>query len=261
MKFHFNKYQGTGNDFIIFDGIKQAVNLSNSQIKMICDRRFGIGGDGVIILNETQASEFIMVYFNSDGNESTMCGNGGRCLVQFAKRHGYIADKMLFTAVDGLHHASINNDKPIEVSLLMNDVSELEVNRDFVYLDTGSPHYVTFTSKINEIDVVKEGRRIRNNDRFKNQGVNVNFVEIINNDLQIRTYERGVEDETLSCGTGVTASVLAAAATGRIKDSHQCNVITPGGNLIVKYERTGKGFKNIYLIGPAIFVFEGDIEL
>ena len=261
MKFHFNKYHGTGNDFVIFNGINQPISLSKDQIKKICDRRFGIGGDGVIIFDKAGDSDFKMIYFNSDGNESTMCGNGGRCLVQFAKRHGYITNKIAFTAVDGLHRATISSDNPIEVSLLMNDVNQLEINHDFVFLDTGSPHYVAFANHVKNLDVLKEGRIIRNSERFKKQGVNVNFVQVINNELLIRTYERGVEDETLSCGTGVTASVLAAVATGKIKDDHKYNVITPGGNLRVEYERTNTGFKNVYLIGPAIFVFEGDIEL
>ena len=262
MKQHFYKYQGTGNDFIIFDGKKSKINFTIQQIKRICDRRFGIGGDGVMILENSKSSDFKMVYFNSDGKESSMCGNGGRCIVQFANQQQYIKEKTIFQAIDGLHAATIIDQKKQIVSLKMNDVTDLEITDQFICLNTGSPHLVRFVENANEINIVEVGRSIRNSHGFREKGINVNFVERKQEDLlYIRTYERGVEDETLSCGTGVTASVLAAVATGKIPDNGICKVLTPGGPLSVRYFQEGKAFNEIYLVGPANFVFEGDIEL
>ena len=262
MKQHFYKYQGTGNDFIIFDGKKSNVHFNIEQIKMICNRRFGIGGDGLMILEDSEASDFKMVYYNSDGKESSMCGNGGRCIVQFANRQNYINYKTVFQAVDGEHSGTIIDQRQQIVSLKMGDVNELEIGEKFICVDTGSPHFVKFVNNADEIDIVEKGRTIRNSDRFREKGINVNFVEKRGqNVLYLRTYERGVEDETLSCGTGVTASVLAAVASGEIANNGTCDVLTPGGKLSVHYVLEGKSFRQIYLVGPANFVFEGDIDL
>ena len=261
MEYHFSKYQGTGNDFIIFDVKKQPVNLTTEQIRMICDRRFGVGADGVILFEDSEKFDFRMLYFNADGKEGSMCGNGGRCIVHFAFQQQYIKNETIFNAADGIHKAIVNADNSSIIALLMQDVQTLEVSEDFVYLDTGSPHYVKFVTNADEIDVVVEGRKIRYNDRFSKIGTNVNFVEIRNDELYVRSYERGVEDETLSCGTGVTASVLAAAATGRIKNKNSVNVKTKGGMLRVEYNVKGMGFTDIYLVGPAVYVFEGEINV
>lgn len=261
MKYRFYKYQGTGNDFVIFDGKKQQIDFQKDQINMMCDRRFGIGADGLIILENSLVADFKMSYFNSDGNQSSMCGNGGRCIVRFAQIQNYISSEASFEAIDGIHRGLIKDKNSNEIALLMNDVGTLEIESDYVFLDTGSPHYVTFVDDVDDLDVVIEGRKIRNSSRFIKSGTNVNFVKVNDGSLSVRTYERGVEDETLSCGTGVTAAVLAAAATNRIDKAKGCLVTTPGGQLNVTYSIAGNGFTNIYLIGPAMFVFEGEIDI
>ncbi len=261
MKYNFSKYQGTGNDFIIFDRKKYAANLTSAQINLICDRRFGIGGDGVIFLEGSENSDFKMLYYNADGQEGSMCGNGGRCIVHYAFQQQYIKRETSFEAVDGLHKASVNAETPGQISLLMRAVESIEIADDFVFLNTGSPHYVKFVLNADEIDVVAEGRKIRYNERFNKLGTNVNFVEIRNDELYVRTYERGVEDETLSCGTGVTAAVLAAAATNKVANNNRIRVSTPGGMLDVEFVKNGNGYSAIYLTGPAVCVFEGEINL
>ena len=261
MQLHFHKYQGTGNDFIILDNRKgQYSNLTTSQVKFLCDRRFGIGADGLMMLNEKPSYDFEMIYFNADGRESSMCGNGGRCLVKFAYHMGIHRNSYLFSAVDGDHEAEIDLDGT--VSLHMRDVFEVRpVNGGDYVLNTGSPHYVKMVSDIEKMDVFSKGRQIRNSDAFVKDGINVNFVENKGDDeIFVRTYERGVEDETLSCGTGVTAAALACYhnETG----FNDVVVITKGGKLNVEYDRIDDhNYKNIWLSGPAEKVFEGDIEL
>jgi len=260
MTINFKKYQGTGNDFILIDNRDGKVQLSNEQVKQLCDRKFGIGADGLMLLEDELSFDFKMVYYNSDGNPSSMCGNGGRCITKFAKDLGIITDKTRFLAVDGAHDAIILEDGT--VSLKMTDVKNIEAGTDFFFMNTGSPHYVKHTSNVVALNVFEEGRKIRNSDRFKEEGTNVNFIERFDDYLFVRTYERGVENETLSCGTGVTASALAAACIGMSTSKNNCIVKTPGGNLNVKFDKVLENtFYNIWLEGAAQFVFKGSIEV
>jgi len=262
MTVKFYKYQGTGNDFIMIDN-RNTYGFTKKHtelVKRLCDRKFGIGADGLILLNEKKSYDFEMVYFNSDGNESTMCGNGGRCLIKFAHDLGIIDSKCLFLAIDGPHEGALVDSGVI--SLKMKDVDSLELyaGKD-VILNTGSPHYVRFEENVAGIEIVKEARSIRYNDRFAKEGINVNFVErVSDNEIFVRTYERGVEDETLSCGTGVVASSLAFAKQGG-QGIEKVNIVTPGGTLEVRFEVSAEGYKNVYLIGPAERVFEGTVDI
>jgi diaminopimelate epimerase len=258
MTVKFHKYQGTGNDFIMIDNRAEGLNLSREVIATLCNRRFGIGCDGLIYLQNQDGYDFEMVYFNSDGNESSMCGNGGRCLIRFAHDIGLIASQCRFLAIDGEHEGKIL-DNGI-VSLKMKDVETIEnYHNDFV-LNTGSPHYVQFVNGVQQIKILDEAQKIRYSERFSNKGINVNFVEKkSSNEIFVRTYERGVEGETLSCGTGVVASALSLAyKNGTFLN--EVKIETPGGNLKVEFEPTGKSFRNIHLIGRAVKVFEGSIE-
>lgn len=261
MELSFSKYQGTGNDFIIIDGWDTEIRLSIDQVKFCCDRRFGIGADGLMIIKKHPSYDFEMVYFNSDGQPSSMCGNGARCLVHFAFTKKYIGSTTRFLAIDGEHKADVFSDNI--VSLKMNDVSTVETrNRDY-YLNTGSPHYISSVKNVEAINVVESGRKVRYNDEFKGEGTNVNFVEEYSEGIIVRTYERGVEDETLSCGTGVTAAALVAADlfNKEKKENESVNIKTLGGALKVTFSRRNENMTNIRLIGPATFVFEGNIKL
>ncbi len=260
MKIPFYKYQGTGNDFVMIDNRQNLISKNNTKlVNRLCDRKFGIGGDGLILLEnpEVAGDDFKMVYFNADGNESSMCGNGGRCLVAFAKFLGIIEDKATFTAVDGPHKATITGD---EVSLQMQDLTEIKQLGNMAFLDTGSPHHVVFTKNVAQLDVKKEGAEIRYSDAYiGNGGTNVNFVDMQeNNTFLVRTYERGVEDETLSCGTGVTAVALAAHASGKA-NSNTVKLIVPGGELSVSFKKEDDTYRDVWLTGPAEQVFKGEI--
>ncbi len=253
------KYQGTGNDFVLIDNRKKNIELTKEQVKWLCNRRFGIGADGLMLLELEPGVDFKMIYFNSDGNESSMCGNGGRCITAFANLVGIHKTEFKFLAIDGIHEAKINSEM---ISLKMNDVRDVEVGDDFFYLNTGSPHYVKFVNDIETINVFEEGRKIRYNHRFAAEGTNVNFIQKKENELFVRTYERGVEDETLSCGTGVTAAALVAAFKGKSTDKNTCVIKTLGGNLNVKFEKVLENtFYNIWLEGPATFVFKTIIDI
>lgn len=258
MLLHFQKYQGTGNDFVLIDNRKGEINLTTEQVHFLCHRRFGIGADGLMLLNKHTSLDFTMVYYNSDGNTSTMCGNGGRCIVAFAQNIGAIENKTTFEGIDGPHDAIVNEDGT--VSLKMIDVEEVEINPEFYYLNTGSPHYVRFVEGIEKYDVFTQGKEVRYNDRFNAVGTNVNFVEAIADGIFVRTYERGVEDETFSCGTGVTASAISAGLK-LDKSATNFNITTLGGKLNVRFQANGNGFNNIWLSGPAQHVFTGTIEL
>ena len=263
MRFTFYKYQGTGNDFIILDNRSMTFERDNHElVRQFCDRRFGIGADGLMLLQSHNGFSFEMVYYNSDGNESSMCGNGGRCITAFAKSRGLFETNASFLAVDGPHEAIIGETVggSVMVKLKMNDVSHVENNGDYIFLDTGSPHYVRFEKKAAEVDVYNEGRKIRYSDTFGEKGTNVNFVERTETGLFVRTYERGVEDETYSCGTGVTAAVLGAFATGKLKET-SCRVSTLGGELTVYFTPDKGGFTNIWLEGPVTCVYNGEINV
>jgi len=257
--FNFFKYQGTGNDFIIIDNRNSDISLNNNKVKELCDRRFGIGADGLMLLENHSELDFNMRYFNSDGNESTMCGNGGRCLVAFAKSLNIIGNETSFNSIDGIHKAVINPDNTI--SLEMQKVKKVDIVNKNYFLNTGSPHYVTFKENVKDIDVFKRGREIRNSAEFAPDGTNVNFVELINDKLFVRTFERGVEDETLSCGTGVTASAISTSIhLDSVKNSY--DIITLGGNLNVSFKKLDKNtYTDIWLTGPATFVFKGEKEI
>lgn len=254
MEFTFFKYQGTGNDFVLIDNRNEHFPKNNTKmVAQICDRRFGVGADGLMLLEEHPTADFRMVYYNSDGNLSTMCGNGGRCMVHFAKYLGIILDTARFEAVDGFHNATIDKDW---VSLSMNDVREIKVSKEYIFLNTGSPHHVKMVSALKDYDVFSEGKDIRNR-IYGKEGSNINFVEQVEDSVfSVRTYERGVEDETLSCGTGVTAVALAMFETGKT-DKNNITLKTPGGQLNVRFEKVGENYKNIYLEGPAEQVFKG----
>mgnify|MGYP000986502719 FL=1 len=258
MQLTFYKYQGTGNDFVMIDNRTSVFPKNNTKlVKELCDRRFGVGADGLILLENHDKYDFTMVYYNSDGNESSMCGNGGRCLVAFAKQMGVVSEKAEFEAVDGYHFATINENNI--VSLQMKDVDVVDVKEDYIFLDTGSPHHVEMVDDLNHYNIKEEGAKIRYSDLYGTSGSNVNFVAQLNKDtFSVRTYERGVEDETLSCGTGVTAVAIAMFVTKKTISNHvKLNV--EGGKLAVNFDENNGVFTNVNLIGPATFVFEGTI--
>jgi diaminopimelate epimerase len=256
MQIEFYKYQGTGNDFVMIDNRNSVFDKTNiKQIQFLCDRRFGIGADGLILIENLADLDFNMIYFNADGSQS-FCGNGSRCAVAFAKHLGIIDKQAQFLSTDGEHEAWIN--AVGEVSLKMHDVATIEKGEGYYFINTGSPHYILNVADVTLVDVKKEGAEIRYNDRFKAEGTNVNFVKFTDTEMDIRTYERGVEDETLSCGTGVTAAALSLAhAKGLQEGVIAINAI--GGNLKVGFKRNGNEFKDIWLIGPAVQVFKGEI--
>ena len=253
----FYKYQGTGNDFVMIDNRQELFDKTNTKhIAFLCDRRFGIGADGLILLENHKELDFKMVYYNADGNESSMCGNGGRCLVAFAKQLGIIEDKAVFEAIDGIHYANIEGDI---VKLQMQDVNAVEQHSNHVFLDTGSPHHVQFEDEIEDFDIKTRGAIIRYGEPYNEAGSNVNFVKKISEEtFAVRTYERGVEDETLSCGTGVTAVALAMNYLGETKKD-LVTLQTQGGKLQVSFTKEGNSYKNVWLIGPATFVYKGKI--
>lgn len=259
MQLTFYKYQGTGNDFIILDNRNKTIALDEEQIKFLCNRNFGIGADGLMLLQSHENYHFEMVYYNSDGKPSSMCGNGGRCLTQFAKFVGIKAVEYQFLASDGLHLAKFDENN--WVYLKMQNVHAItNDNGDFV-LNTGSPHFVRPVSNVITIDVFNEGKAIRNSKEFIDEGINVNFVEQTDeDDIYVRTYERGVENETLSCGTGVTACALVCYHNEN--GFNRIEVTTPGGQLAVEFDKVGDtNFENIWLCGPAEFVFSGQITV
>lgn len=259
MRTGFVKYQGTGNDFIIVDNRNQSVHLSSDKIRELCDRHFGIGADGLMLLQNHEGYDFEMLYFNSDGLPGSMCGNGGRCIVRYFAQLDNSVNDFHFLAPDGEHQASII-DSGI-VSLKMNDAGDLVKLDDGFLIDTGSPHFICLVSDVDALDVFAEGRKIRYGSAFLEKGVNVNFIEWTNGKLKVRTYERGVENETLSCGTGVTASALLAHHLGWLSGAEECRIITKGGELNVRFAFDHGRYSRIYLEGPAKFVFKGEIEI
>jgi diaminopimelate epimerase len=274
VKIIFYKYQGTGNDFIIIDNRSKKLKENNYALwKKLCDRRFGIGADGLMLLQNKKGYDFEMYYVNADGRPTSMCGNGGRCITHFAKGIGVIKDnKASFIAIDGPHEAFIKGD---EVKLKMKDVNDIEAQKEYCVLNTGSPHYVTFVNDVLKFEVFKQGRAIRNSKPFAKEGINVNFVQVSKNKTPLlRTYERGVEDETLSCGTGTVATALVLASKNKATAKDHCDIKTMGGDLRVWFtkvsgqksvvrdqSKNNTGFKDIYLEGPATFVYSGQVEI
>ena len=257
MLLNFYKYQGTGNDFILIDNRQQLFVKSDTElVANLCDRRFGIGADGLILLENDTATDFKMIYYNADGKEGSMCGNGGRCIVAFANFLEIIETETVFTASDGVHTAKINNEI---VELHMMDVDEIREKPNSVFLNTGSPHHVQMVPGLQDFDVVREGAKLRYG-LYGEKGSNINFVEQLEEGVfYVRTYERGVENETLSCGTGVTAVALAMHHTKKTTNNTVI-IKTLGGELTISFEPNGSGYKKVYLTGAAKQVFKGEIK-
>ena len=259
MLVQFSKYQGTGNDFIMIDNRQQQFPKKNSKlIASLCDRKFGIGADGLILLELSEKNDFTMIYYNADGKEGSMCGNGGRCTVAFAKQLGIIVDKTFFDATDGLHEAFVIENI---VSLKMIDVPIVKEYSDHLFINTGSPHHIMYVSDVKSTDVYNLGKKIRYGAPYFDKGSNVNFVEQQgDNTFKVRTYERGVENETLSCGTGVTAVAIASHKSKKT-ESNTIILETLGGKLEVSFDVDNNNYKNVFLKGKATLVFNGEINI
>lgn len=260
MRIKFHKYQGTGNDFVMIDNLSgEYDNLSIDQIVSICDRRFGVGADGLIKINRHADLDFEVDYYNSDGSKS-FCGNGARCSVAFVKSLGLIQTETHFWAIDGAHSATI--DTANLILLEMSNVTNIsKINSDYI-LNTGSPHYCQFVDELSNHSIVAIGKNIRYSDQFKQDGINVNLIQSMNeHSISIATYERGVEDETLSCGTGATACAIAFAEYNQLTGAHVIEVQVKGGKLSVSFQvDEQRNYTDVHLIGPAQFVFEGEIN-
>lgn len=259
MKLFFEKYHGAGNDFIIIDNRLGTIKLNTEQIRVLCHRHYGVGGDGMIELLSNEDADFYMRYYNADGKEGSMCGNGGRCIAAFAFRHNITGKELVFKTSDGYHQARILSDgNPMHIQLQMNDVEQIAEGNDHYYIDTGSPHYVRFQDKINDETFLSEARTIRHH--YREGGTNVNFAVWEPQKINLRTFERGVENETLACGTGITATALAAARRKKMKWG-SVTVKALGGELQVHFNREKGAFRNIWLEGPAMFVFKGELQI
>ncbi len=260
MVVHFHKYHGTGNDFIMIDARNSRFSPPGTDIiARLCDRRLGIGADGLVTIHPHENLDFMMRYYNSDGYEGSLCGNAGRCATVFASKLGIVKQSARFKAFDGIHEGRITSDQMVILTML--PVSSVRYVGDHYELDTGSPHYVKFVDSVEKKDIRSEGSSIRYSQPYKKEGINVNFVSVYKDGIYVRTYERGVEDETLSCGTGNIASAICSAIHSR-SDNHSYTVYTRGGILRVSFDRTGEEqFQNITLEGPVKFVFEGDVEV
>ena len=252
----FSKYHGAGNDFVMINAIRSKIELSDDEVKAICDRRTGVGADGLIMVLPSEKYAFRMKYYNCDGHESTFCGNGGRCIAAFAVEEGLAPQVIEYEAIDGIHKAIVtkNSDNEYTVSITMRDIEDYDLNEERLLINTGSPHYVTRVKDLKHYDVKKRGADIRNDKNISKDGVNVDFMEVIDNQYYIRTFERGVEDETLACGTGVTASAIAAALW---YGGNNIDIRTTLATLNVKFEKDKNSIKNIVLTGPATHVFDG----
>ncbi|MCR9173242.1 MAG: diaminopimelate epimerase [bacterium] len=264
MEITFSKYQGTGNDFVMLDNLTGKYDsLTLDQIRYLCNRKLGVGADGLIKISKDVHLDFNVEYFNSDGSQS-FCGNGARCSVAFAKTLGLLDETTRFNAIDGAHEAKITVDGRVHLEMIRvknADIEHVEMEANDVYImDTGSPHYLKFVKAEDAPNIVSFGKEIRYSDRFKEEGINVNtVVELGPNTIHVATYERGVEDETLSCGTGVTACALAYMS--KYENDNEVSVSTKGGKLSVKAKTSNNGFEEIWLIGPAKKVFDGSIEI
>lgn len=261
MRIHFYKYQATGNDFVMIDNRSGELSLSTEQVQKICDRKFGVGADGLMLIEKDPKLDFNLIYYNQDGSQS-LCGNGSRAAMSFASHLKMVNGHASFNAYDGRHDATLEKDGIVR--LKMNDTKGIVRHGEDLWIDTGAPHLIQFVKNIKSFPVFEEGRRIRNSDTFKPQGTNANFVELLpDNTIFVRTFERGVENETLSCGTGVTAAALAATKKGY---ASPVKVKTLGGELSVEFKTSqsagsSEAFQEIFLIGPARQVFEGTFEL
>lgn len=258
----FYKYQGTGNDFVMIDNRSNFFPKDDVQlIAYLCDRRFGIGADGLILLENDSNADFKMVYYNADGNQSTMCGNGGRCIVAFAHDLDVIKNETVFNAIDGLHHATINNEKIVALQMIDVIKNTIKSNTNDTFLFTGSPHHVQIVQNLASYNVFENGKNIRYSEKYKPGGTNVNFVEQLNeNAFEIRTYERGVENETLACGTGATAVAIAMHFIGKTT-TNNIPIKVQGGNVTVTFNVNEEKYFNVHLTGPALQVFKGEINL
>jgi diaminopimelate epimerase len=254
MLFKFYKYQGTGNDFIVFDDRSECFPSSRDVIQQLTDRRFGIGGDGIILIQNSEKADFRMIYYNPDGSQS-LCGNGSRCAVEFANRLNLFQYETNFEAVDGIHHAFM---KDGWIHFNINDLESVINEGNDYFIENGSPHFIRFVTDVNEVDIQKISPPLRHSTAFNRSGMNVNFVQLTDHGITVRTYERGVENETLSCGTGVTAAAIASSLKGM---ASPVNVTTKGGSLRVTFDRTDDSFRHIYLSGPVSMVFEGEINI
>jgi diaminopimelate epimerase len=256
MSLTFYKYQGTGNDFVMIDNRTKIFPKQNTdKISQICDRHFGIGADGIILIENDDTFDFKMIYFNADGSQ-TFCGNGARCAVAFAKHLEIINKKTTFLAVDGEHFAEIND---AIISLQMINVDDIKLNENSVFMHTGTQHHVEMVDELTDFPVFEKGKKIRYS--YKNPGSNVNFVQQINdNTFRVRTYEKGVENETLACGTGVTAVAIAMHKTNKTK-RNSISLPVEGGLLEVSFTEENGAYTNVFLKGPAHFVFTGSITV
>jgi diaminopimelate epimerase len=261
MKIQFSKYQGTGNDFIIIDNRQFGWKPIQKEIAALCHRKFGIGADGLMFLSTMEGFDFAMTYYNSDGNESTLCGNGGRCITAFAVELGLVEKFARFRAIDGAHDSLVlhANHPGYRIRLKMADTVIGEIFGDGIFINTGSPHFVVLRDHVAGLDVFQEGRKLRNDTRFAPGGSNIDFLEVRADGLFVRTYERGVEDETLSCGTGVTASALVMAHL-HPENKGNYQITAPGGELIVTFSQHNEKFHDIWLEGQAEFVFSGEVD-
>ncbi len=260
MKIKFSKYHGAGNDFVIIDDRENRYNLSTSQIAKICDRRVGVGADGLMFLQQSPKADFTMLYYNSDGHTASMCGNGGRCITAFAKRLGIIGTEAHFEAGDDPHTATVRSWDGLSgvVRIGMNVIEQPQARLNGYFVNTGVPHYVAQVDNIANFDVFSNGRTLRNDKTFAPEGANVDFIGKADGRLFVRTYERGVEGETLSCGTGVTAAALVwDLMNGKTFD--EVAIRTLGGDFCVSFDRDAEGnYSNVLLEGPATFVFDGE---
>ena len=257
MTISFQKYHGTGNDFILIDNRPQFFSKNDTKlVSAMCDRHFGIGADGLILVEDDPEVDFNMVYYNADGREGSLCGNGARCTVAFAGKLGMVDHQTEFRASDGIHTAQVGDGT---VRLYMNDVRSIREKDKYYFLNTGSPHHVQLVNDLDSFDVVKEGARLRYG-LYGESGSNINFVEQDGPArYRVRTYERGVEDETYSCGTGVTAVAIAMHYAGKT-DKTTIAISTRGGELEVGFNEVNKRYSNIYLEGPATRVFQGEYQ-
>lgn len=260
MSFQFHKYHGAGNDFILIDDRNLKFPSSDHVlVSKMCHRRFGIGADGLILLHDHSEFDFEMKYYNADGFEGSMCGNGGECVVHFARALKIIDKKCEFLAIDGLHKAELMNG---EIKLSMGNVSDFRNWESHLFIDTGSPHLIIFRDSIEATDVINEGRAFRYNKSISDKGCNVNFVEVLdNNSIKIRTYERGVEDETWACGTGSIASAMAyVIISDKSENLHEIEVKAKGGKLKVSFQKEKEEFTKVFLAGPAEFIYTGEYQ-